>query len=97
MKFENSDLETTFEVADRPTIRQTLAYDGAVEMRIGMTTFERLWAGVQAMVKPGDWHSPVSLSVDLDSVDEQQAIQVIKWAGLALFSHMLTLRNVEKN
>lgn len=97
MKFENTGLQTTFDVLDKPTVRQWLAYDGAVEMRMGLTTYERLWSGVQAIIKPEHWHSPISLDVDLDSAQDHIAVEIIKWAGLNLFSFMLNLRNIEKN
>ena len=97
MEFKNAELETTFSVPERPTVRQWLAYDSAVDMRIGLTTYERMWAGLQALVKPDDWSSPVDLHIDMETADDERAARVIKWASLTLFSFLHGLRNVEKN
>ena len=96
MDFENQELETSFSVPDEPTVRQRLRYDSAVELFGEFDLYERLWNGVRAL--GGDWESPhVQLDQDMNDAASDDAINVIKWAGIVLFSHMQAEKEIPKN
>ena len=93
MRFENEQLKTTFELPDNPTRRDILRYESAVDSRLGWSLYERLWAGVVCMADK--WVSEPLPELDLSALDSQdtssEAIAVIKWASLAVFSWKASL------
>ena len=102
MKFSSDELKTTFETPDRPTAREWLEYESAVDFRSGTKGWEmyaRLWSGVCTGVVR-TWQSEIISKPALDILDQEldyKAIQVIKWAGMQLFSWLLDLREIPKN
>ena len=97
MKFENQELKTSFSVSDEPTARQVLQYDSVVELQgFGDNLYERLWNGLKYMV--ADWESEyVNPNQSLDEVKGNEAIDIIKWAGLSVFSFRQSLKEIPKN
>ena len=102
MKFESDELKTTFETPDRPTAREWLEYESSIDFRSGTKGWEmyaRLWSGIcTSMVR--QWQSEYIVKPTLEILDQEleyTAIKVIKWAGLALFSWLLELRETPKN
>jgi hypothetical protein len=98
MQFDNQELKTKFSVPDNPTVRQVLQYDSLVELQSfgSDNTYERLWNGIGALVS--EWESEyVQIKDNLDSITGQEAIDVIKWAALSVFSFRQSLKEVEKN
>lgn len=97
MKFESDDLKTTFEVPDKPTYRDMMRYD-ATEWRIGSEIYERLWLGVCAVAQ--NWQSeliPEATPTVFEQDFDPQAYEVIKWAGLAVFSWAQKAKELPKN
>lgn len=94
MKIENEELETTFELPDAPTMRQMLRYQSERDFRAGESTYERLWAAACNSGIVTGWKSvPVpelSMSVlEAEANDDTgRQMDVVKWVGLATFSHM---------
>lgn len=88
MKFEDTELETTFELPDQPTLRVLSRYDSAFAFGSGDASrlYERLWGCVCAVAE--DWHSAhVELKqTALDEVAGRRSMDVIKWAALSVFS-----------
>ena len=97
MKFEATELETTFEIPEPLKVRHVLKYDSVVNVvGAGAQLYERLWSGVCEVAI--NWQSPIPLEVDaLDTESDPKAIAIIEWAGLALFSHIAELRKTQKN
>ena len=97
MKFVNAELKTTFEIPDAPTVRQNMRYDSVVELNLDKAQlYERLWGGVVAIAE--NWQSEhVQLSQDVDVAASPQAVAVIKWAGLMLFSFMQQVKDIDPN
>ena len=97
MEFKDQELETSFSVPEKPTVRQVLRYDSLVELGgIGEYGYERMWRGVEVFAE--DWESPhVKPDDDLDNVESSEAIDVIKWAGLAVWSYRQSLKDLPKN
>ena len=97
MDFENQELKTSFSVPESPTVRQVLRYDSLVELGgIGEYGFERLWHGVKVMAE--NWKSPhIQPDDDIEMAATNEAIDVIKWAGLSVFSYRQSLKELPKN
>ena len=96
MEYRDDELGTHFELPDKPTVRQFLAFDSAVELNRSLSMYERLWIGVVAVAQ--GWESQhVSLEDGLNTAPSATAIEVIKWAGLVAYSHFQGVREVPKN
>jgi len=95
--FENEELVCSFSIPDKPTIRQILRYDSVVELNgFAGDTYERLWNGVKHIVS--DWKCPhVDPRADLDDVTSLDAMRVIKWSGLIVWTFVDDLKHVPKN
>lgn len=95
MQLEHPEYKTTFELPDKPTVRQILEYEEAIE-RPGVAMYERLWPGAKKLIQ--NWKSEtVQLDVDLEGDYTPEITAVIKWASLAVFSWHLELKEVPKN
>lgn len=86
----NDELETTFELPDRPTGRVILRYDSAIATGAASATlYERLWACVVACAQ--NWQSTPLPVLDLSILeteaqhDFERKMDVVKWAGLMTF------------
>ena len=97
MKFENAELNTTFSIPEPLKVRHVLAYDSVVNIgEYRRPLYERLWYGVCEIAE--NWQSPVSLEVEaLDNASSPEAINIVEWAGLALFSYITEQRRTPKN
>ena len=99
-RFDHPDNENIwFTTIEEPTMRAVLMYDSAIEGSMLASLYPRLWAGVQFLVD--EWHcelvSPDADASDLmDGAADMEVIDVIKWAGLAVFSFRQSLEP-EKN
>ena len=95
MILKNDELKTTFEVPDRPTYKQALLYWQHVE-QVNPAMYERLWPGVCVLAT--GWQSPIPLDADLlEREASAEGMAIVKWASLAVFSHMFALREIPKN
>lgn len=97
-EYRNDELGVAFTVPDRPTVRQVLAYDGALEFSRDNASWVRFWLAACEIGQTWQCET-VALSADvLDSeLTDPRQVQVIKWAGLAAFGHMQALKDVPKN
>jgi hypothetical protein len=94
MKIHNSELECTFEFPDPLSYRLALRYDSEVEMNFdNADLYGRLWRGVQQIAV--NWQCPhIGIAANLDDVQTEKGLEVIKWAGLMAFSYRQELKNV---
>ena len=94
--FNHPDKKAKFTLPDKPTIRQVLVYDNTIEMgRTAPTMYVRLWTAALPLIQ--DWQSEtVKLDIDLDGeYPGEESIEIIEWAGLAVFSWRLDLKSSE--
>jgi hypothetical protein len=96
MKFENAELKTHFEVPDRPTVRQQLAYYAA-RSEVDTNRLESGWYGAQAIIT--SWQSEImpDMKADLESLTNPSQTRLILWAGVEVFKHFSALEDVPKN
>ena len=98
MRFEDTDLKTSFTVSDALTVRQMLVYRGALGSRAGQELFIRAWEAAVPLIE--DWKSEVIPNLadfDLDKSTDPAAVPVLMWAGISALNHITSLERVEKN
>ena len=76
--------ECWFELSDDWTVRTVLDYDSEIVFTNSM--YVRLWNALRAVLDPEKWHVDVPLEIELDEVQNDRTLEIIKWAGLAGFS-----------
>lgn len=97
MKFENEKLGCSFEVPDRPNVRQQLGWFSEMSETVNQTQFERYWEAGKTLIE--NWQCDVlpDPSVSLDEMTNPIQTQVVIWAGLQIVGHMNRLEDIEKN
>lgn len=96
MKFDHPEYEASFELSDKWTVREALAYDSETEAS-PHGTYIRLWDAVRAVIDPEKWHCEVPLDLSLDDAPDEKTLDIIKWAGLAGYSARQAMNADEKN
>ena len=87
-----------FTLPDRPTVRQQLAYFGAVGDAKGADRFVRYWEGAKTLIV--DWECaamPEIDKIDLDSLTNPSDVLVILFAGSQTAVYMSGLEDIPKN
>lgn len=95
MKFEREDC--TFEIPDRPTVKQQLLYFGAASGVDRNDAMLRYWDGAKQMIQKWDCKHMPDYKISLDDLTDSNATQVIIWAGLEVLKHMNQLDDIPKN
>lgn len=94
----NAELGAVITLPEVLTYRKLLKYDEAVELMQKEGLYVRLWAGVKAIIPPEDWKCEAAgLDLDLEAAVQPGVLEVVKWAGLALFSWVREQRELPKN
>jgi len=95
MKFEREDC--TFEIPDRPTVRQQLLFFGAASGVSSNDAMLRYWEGAKALIVK--WESKVipDYKISLDDMTDPTQAQLIIWAGLEVLKFMNSLEDIPKN
>ena len=87
-------LGLTFQLPNRPTVRQMLEYEGAVGLSAGSDMYLRFWRAAPRVIVPDSWKCKlVELDTDLDDIHDPQAAEVIKYVALVLVSHMAKVKS----
>lgn len=95
--YENEALGVSFDVADRITVRQQLAFRSDLSRRDEGGLFARYWKAAPAIVT--NWQCALILDmtgVDLDAVDDPRVTDVIVWTADTVAGHMAGLETPEK-
>lgn len=104
-KFDHPEYDVSFELPEKPTVRQLLEYDG-FELGASQPLYPRLWAAAGCVIQ--DWHCEptpdtaeleekeqiplVNVGMSLDAAATENQLDIIKWASLAVFSWRLKLK-----
>lgn len=97
-KFENEELGAILTLPDTVKVPAKLKYDSAALLdgwNKGMSTYERLWAGVKEIATSLECEV-CTLETNLEDAD-LKAAPVIEWAGLVTWSYVTRLEELEKN
>lgn len=97
MKFTNEKLGCSFEVPDRPTVRQRLEWMGTTANADGEQLFIRYWDGLQRLLTGWECAALPDVTVPIDEMTDPAQAQIVMWAGTAVLRHMLGLEDVPKN
>lgn len=98
MEFHLEKPKCTFEVPDKPTVRQQLGYFSASATIDGDKFLENAWTAAKSMIIAPSWKCEVMpLDADLDKVTDPRATEVILWAGMKVREYMNGLDQLPKN
>lgn len=110
MEFKHETLEARFTVPDHPTVREILKYDSERDREFGADIgfYERVWRAAKTLIQ--EWECPYfelypvpkneneeEIIDILDSTATGKVVDVIRWAGLAVFSYRVQLDELGKN
>lgn len=95
--FANEKLGCSFDVPDRPTVRQQLAWFGEVQEAQGKETFARYWEGAKTVMENWQCEALPDPQVSLDAMDNPSQARIVMWVGGVVMLHMAKLEDVPKN
>ena len=95
MKFEREGC--TFEVPDRPTVRQQLEYFSATAGTAGNQMLVRFWMGAREVITNWECEALPDIKVDLDDLTDPTQTDIIIWAGLQVKTHFNSLEDLPPN
>lgn len=98
MRYENEAMAVGFEIAERFTVREQLAYRAAVFAAVGETGYVRYWLAAQTIIR--DWSCelvPDPAALDLDEVYDVAIADIIQWTANTVAGHMIGLETPPKN
>lgn len=100
--FENQTFGAKFSLPVKPTVRQQLAYNSAAGFSpVRLSSLERHWEGLKAILS--DWECAMlpDPAVDLDSITDPKVstkiADIVTWAGLQAAIHMNSLEDIPPN
>jgi len=100
MRFDHPDYDDTwFTVKEEPLIRDILSYDGEMTGSMAATLYPRLWRSAKWLID--EWNCEgINPDDDFNAILDRSAdirlVELVKWAGLAVFSFRQSLEP-EKN
>lgn len=97
-EYKNERLGVSFELPDRVTVRQQLAYRGQVALATSEDTFAVHWKAVLPLLE--NWQcekAPDPKAVNLDEETDVDVADVVTWTANMAAGHMLALRSTPKN
>lgn len=97
MKYENERLGCSFEVPDRPTVRQQLEWYGEMAQAKGKDQFVRHWEAAKTLISGWECAALPDPKASLDQMTNPSQTQVVIWAGTQVLMHMNRLEDVPKN
>lgn len=99
MEFTKEKPECKFALPDNPTVRQQLTYFSLSATADNEKFLEQSWQGAKAVILPASWKCKVipDLDVDLDTLTDPQATEVILWVGMEVRKFMNELERLPKN
>ena len=94
---ESEAFKVSFDLPERPTARQVLAYDSALMMHRDEPALVKLWECARTVI--GNWSCEFVPSIDipLEDLEGVQAAQAIEWATMQVVDWRTELNNVPKN
>lgn len=90
--YEHETLGVAFDVADRFTVRQQLAFRGAIAEARGESAYVRYWQAAQTVME--NWQCdlvPDPAALDLDAADDVRLANIVQWTANSVAGHMAEL------
>lgn len=97
MRYQNEELGASFEIADRFTVREQLAFRSALVGARGQSAYVRYWSAAPSVIT--NWSCdliPDPTAVDLDATDDVRIAEVIVWTADTVAGHMTGLETPPK-
>jgi len=98
MRYEDETLAVGFDIAERFTVREQLAYRAAIVAAGGETGYVRYWQAAQTIIT--DWSCelvPDPVALDMDEVYDVRVADIVTWTANTVAGHMHRLETPPKN
>ena len=98
MRYQNDELGTSFEIGDRFTVRQQLAFRSEMAASPDESAFARYWTAALTVIE--GWSSeviPDAAALDMDASDDPRVADVVMWTANTVAGHMRRLETPPKN
>ena len=96
--YEHEELGVSFDVGDRFTVREQLAFRSRIFETAGESAFIRYWHAAQAVIQ--EWTCelvPEPAALDLDAADDSRIADIVQWTANTVAGHMSRLETPSKN
>lgn len=96
--YDNAELGVSFDVADRFTVREQLAYRSRLAEGAGQPGYVRHWLAAPSVVT--GWQCdliPDMAAFDLDAATDARAVDIIQWTANTVAAHMFGLETPGPN
>lgn len=97
MQLSHPAFKVSFELPDRPSVFQVVAYDSAKIEHDGQPLFIILWECARTVVTEWECESIPALDTPLDTLTGMEAAQVVEWVGTQAVLWRNALNEVSKN
>jgi hypothetical protein len=97
MKFDNEKLGCSFEIPDKPTVRQQLAYNWIIATENEADGMGKHWRAAQPLITGWKCETLPDVKVNLDTVTDTAITTIISWAALSVFQRMTSLEDIPPN
>lgn len=96
MNFSREEpVKVSFDIPDRPTVRQQMAYYSEATGVTSRAHLERLWLGTRTLIV--NWECELfQFDVDLDTVDDPRIMDIMLWAAVRVRDHLNKLGELPK-
>ena len=95
MKFEREGC--TFEVPDRPNVRQQLEYFSATAGAAGNQLLIRFWMGARELITNWECEALPDYMADIESLTNPSQAEILTWAGLQVKTFFNNLEDLPPN
>ena len=98
MRYENESLGAAFDIADKFTVREQLAFRSRIAEAAGESAFVRYWQAALTVVT--NWTCaalPDPAALDLDNESDGRLADLVQWTANTVAGHMQGLETPGKN
>ena len=92
MHYEHEKLGVSFDIADRFTVREQLAFRAKISAAAAESSYVRYWQAAQTVIQ--NWTCellPDPAALDLDAADDARLADIVQWTANTVAGHMINL------
>lgn len=95
--YENAELGAKFELPDRVSVRQQLAYYTLIHSTGSAFWFESMWDAAKTLIAGWECEHFPDFKVDLSTVHSKKITNTVIWAGTTTMTHITMLEQPDPN
>ena len=96
--YADERLGVSFDIADRFTVREQLAFRSKIAAGAGESSYVRYWLAAGPVMR--EWACeliPDPAALDLDATDDGRVADIVQWTANTVAGHMSSLETPPKN